>query len=277
MFQQDEIEKLVTQTLKEAQLISRESLRKMSFPEQNQNLIVAPECPGVLFHLQVFASTFVIRIVESENLKRDQRKILENPQDYPVLRLMQDDGIDHFEDKLKFFETDSLQAAKAIKKQMANKRFPIVEEHMINVSDPGDNWWIKRQNDSLEIFFKLCRTESIDSLRKIGPLGDANMTMDFLNRLYGYFTLLFPVRDFSSAHGQFYIGCEAKNNLLFNDFVDIFVSGEIGTELWEKMRTLELSAQKAEHINSLRRANYFLVEIAALRSFWLIIQSMLGR
>ncbi len=270
----DEIERLVSQTFEEAKRFARES-SDFRFDgddaHHEKGAIIAPEetC-GVLYHLQKNESTFVLRMLVSENLKEDWKTVIKGPENYPSLRL---EG--EVEESLRFFECDSIKLAKALKAQMANKRFPLHEERIINVSDPGDNWWLKKEEDGFSVFFKLCRTESMDSLVKAGPLGDCEGAMGLFNKLYGYFSLLFPLADYSSAHGQLYFSSKDAHDPVYGDIQNLFLTGEMGNHLWEKLRTLEAEIAEPKVLDSLKRANFFMMEIALMRSFWREVQALL--
>lgn len=272
----DEIEKLVAETLEN---VHSQNFERNDFffdgkgPEKPKNM--PDKVPGFIYYLQKKTSTFVIRILESDSLADDYKRILRYPEEYPSLRLLNEEDPRPLEKKLDFFECDSIGLAKAVKNQLANKRFPIHEEHIINVSDPGDNWWVKEDKGQLSIFFKLSRTESMEELVKIGPLGDPDHALSLFNQLYGYFAMLFPVKDYSSAHGQFTISCEKPFDPIFRDFMGIFTKGDIGHEFWEYLRHLEVRSQGRSYAKSLQQANYYLMEIALMRSFWMKIQGQL--
>jgi hypothetical protein len=229
------------------------------------------QVPGVFYHLEKKASTFVIRILESRDLSIDYPKILNNPENYPILRLCGDHEI-ALEDQLQFFECDLFELAKGIKTELANKRFPIFEERVFNVSDPGDSWWVKADSDEVKIFFKLSRTESMDSLIKLGPLGDTKRATEMFNQLYGYFKMIFPIEDYSSAHGQFSLKSE-RNHPMFEAFCRILTEGDSGFEFWDYLRNLEMNSADKPYLESLKEANLFLMELANLRRFWMNIQS----
>ena len=231
------------------------------------------QVPGVFYHLEKKTSTFVIRIFESYDLSLDYPKILKNPENYPTLRLVSDE-ISDISEKLKFFECDLFELAVEIKSELANKRFPIFEERVFNVSDPGDSWWVKADAGEIKIFFKLSRTEAMDSLIKLGPLGDTKRATELFNQLYGYFKMIFPVNDYSSAHGQFSIKSEADNPM-FKAFCRILTDGDSGFEFWEYLRNLEMNSIDKPYLESLKQANLFLMELANLRRFWMNIQKQL--
>lgn len=231
------------------------------------------QAPGVFYHLEKKASTFVVRILDSYDLSLDYPKILKAPENYPSLRLVGDDNF-NVKEHLQFFECDLLELARGIKAELANKRFPIFEERVFNVSDPGDSWWVKADSDEIKIFFKLSRTESIDSLVKLGPLGDTKRATEVFNQLYGYFKMIFPVKDYSSAHGQFSIKSE-ENHPMFKSFCRILTEGDSGFEFWEYLRNLEARSLDKPYLDSLKEANLFLMELANLRRFWMKIQKQL--
>lgn len=241
-----------------------ESLQGPSLPEA---------VAGILYHLEIKASTFVIRIWPSLNLAEDYQQIIDQPENYPSLRLLGDEI--PVEQKLKFFESDSFILAQEIKKQLGNKRFPIFEEHILNVSDPSDSWWVVKEKSQLRVFFKLSRTESMDKLIKLGPLGDTELAVEMFTKLYGYFQMLFPIADYSCDHGQLNIRCEREHDPVFKALVQIFEQGDADHEFWNYLRELEVQAQHKPYLESLQKANFFIMQIATMRRFWLQIQQAL--
>lgn len=257
----DDISFLVSETF--------DNVENGHFSYSEKPKIIVPEAPGVFYHIQQSAGIFVLRIQASDNLLEDYNKIVNNPEDYPSLRLVSDEGESNIEE-LKFFECDRVELARALKMQLSNRRFPIYEENVINVSDPSYSWWLDDSQDEFKIYFKLSNTLNMRRLKKIGPLYDSKLAMERFAKLYGYFSMLFPVGDFSSNHGQMSISCNETLHPLFLAFKDLFIEGEIEYELWEKLRDLELEAShnKAPYLRALQEANYFLMELATIRKFW---------
>lgn len=180
----DDISFLVQETLKEAEKSSQKETGLFSQIFSKDKL--PEEAPGFFYHLQQKVSTFVIRIYPSKNLREDYTNILKHPDLYPTLRLEESDN---FEESLKYFECDNYQIAENIKIQLGNKRFPLFEERVFNVSDPGDSWWVKLEESRVTIYFKLSATVEMDSLIKLGPLGDPQKAVDTFSKLYGYFKM----------------------------------------------------------------------------------------
>ena len=144
-----------------------------------------------------------------------------------------------------------------------------------NISDPGDSWWLKIEKNSLSVLFKLSHTENVAGLIKLGPLGAPEKSQEILDQLYGYFKMMFPIEDYSSAHYKWTISCAEEDNLNFNFLRELFVSGEPHYDFWEFLRNLEYNSQDKPFLDSLQKANYFLMELAAIRNFWKVIEEKL--
>lgn len=261
----DDISFLLQETLKDAQTVSKKN-RKFIPQIFKQEEDLPEEMPGFLYHLQKKPSTFVIRIYPSKNLRSDYLNIKKHPDLFPTLRLNEVQG-DMIE-QLQYFECDRYEFALSIKNNLGNKRFPIFEERIFNISDPGDSWWLKLDDQRITILFKLSHTDDIKKLVKLGPLGDPIKTMDILGQLYGYFQMIFPIMDYSSCHGQWSVSCGERDNSNFDYLKQLFLSGETSHELWEYLRRLEFEADSKIVLDSLQRANYFLMEMSYIRNFW---------
>jgi len=94
------------------------------------------------------------------------------------------------------------------------------------------------------------------------------MAMEKFSKLHGYFNLLFPVADYSCAHGQFSMSCSEPDNQVFNELIRVFTEGDVGHDFWETLRKLEMDSQDEPYLKALQQANYFLIEISTIRNFW---------
>ena len=110
---QDDIELLVSQTFKEAQEL--EGKNEFPWEATGDNFLEVPsDTPGLLYYLQKNSSTFVIRMIEAEDLRSMRERIISAPEDFPSLRLLSGEDGRSLEEKLNFFECDNLQIAKSI-------------------------------------------------------------------------------------------------------------------------------------------------------------------
>ena len=274
----DEITYLVSETFRNLKNYSTESSSNFvfDFDEDDDDASLPDTVPGFFYHLQLQSSTFVIRILESENLQEDYQKIIRYPEDYPTLRLIGEEGINDIKSKLNYFYCDSIHIARAVKNYLSNKRFPIHEEHVFNVSDPSDCWWIKVEENALTVYFKLSKTEQIESLVKVGPLGDKQLAIKRLGQFYGYFNQMFPIDDFSCNHGSFHISTIDAKNENFKDLQKIFSRGAANHDFWVFLSQLEFNAKSDKVRQSIRVANYYLMELSVMRRFWKRIQAQIN-
>jgi hypothetical protein len=232
-----------------------------------------PESCGVFYNLEQTAGTFVIRIFASSNLQKDIEEIQKHPENFPKLRLVNEEGFDF--EKLKFFECDNHLIAQKIVTQLANKRFPKFEENVINVSDPGDSWYLQSKNGEFSLFFNLSRTESIDSLTKLGPLGDVEEVSMLLTKIRPYFSKFFQIEKYTNHKSNFTLKVE-ESNIYLEEFINLFVQGEIGPFLFQKFIELEKTAPNENVLKSFQKVNYFFMELASIRGFWKQVESELA-
>lgn len=237
---------------------------------------IAPsEVPGILYHVQVKGQVFVVRIFESSDLSKDFTEALKYPEHYPSLRLIEEDD-SSIEEKLRFFECDTLSIAKNVKQHLGNKRFPLYEEHVFNVSDPADSWWLQKEGSEISLSFKLAKTQKTSQMMKIGPLGDAERATKKLTKLAGYFSLLFPVESYSCAHGTFYLKTRVSSHPFFKDFVALLSGDQVGHDFWMYLVRLEIEAEDIETKEFIQEANFFLMELSVMRRFWKQVTGLLG-
>ena len=272
----DDISFLVQETLKEIEKtrFDRGLITNFFGKSTEEDVNVPEEVPGVLFHLQKKTSTFVIRLQESSNLKEDFKNIMKHPEFFPSLRMSE--GEESFEEKLSFFECDNIEVAKMIKDHLSNKRFPMHEEHVFNVSDPGDSWWLRLEENKISVHFKLSQTDKMDGLLKLGPLGNDEYHIEILNKLFGYFKMIFPVGDYSCGSSQWSVTCSEANNLNFENLKLLFSHGETSYDFWEILRRLEQNAKDESLLKSLQQANFYMMKLSCMRHFWKTIQNNLN-
>lgn len=265
----DDISFLVQETFKDVEK-SKKGGFLSHFLGQEEEL--APESSGVFYKLELKAATYVVRIFASDNLQRDLKNIKKHPDMYPTLRLTEEDLISG---RLQFFVCDGLKLAESLKANLANKRFPLFEENVFNVSDPGDSWWLNVEESSLKIYFKLSRTENMSRLIKLGPLGEGRRYSELFVQLRGYFQKLFPVSDYACGNGQISMSCLDPQNNNFYSLIQLFKHGELNSDLFEFLRRWESDPASANFRDSIQKANYTMVELATMRRFWLDIQEQI--
>lgn len=268
----NDISFLVSQTFEQVE----KGIYSGKYLEEEARLEQPDELAGVIFHLERKVSTFVIRVEATDNLRETYHQIIKNPSEFSKLRL--DTGPDTpIKNQIEYFVCDSVMHAELIKYQLANKRFPLFEESMMNISDPGDSWWFRDQGDKFTIHFQFSHMQNDGSLLKLGPLGDSDQVMANFQKLRGYFSILFPVSTYASGHGQMVMGTSKADDQVFKGIKDLFMTGETGHFFWDYLRKLEEDAREKDpkFLKSLLKANFFLMELATIRRFWMAIEKKL--
>ena len=278
----DDIERMVNETYKDfherfpeqppREPIVRTPVVILEVPEMaplEHDVNELPVDPGLIYHLQKTQSLFVIRTLVSENIRDDYEKILRNPEEYPSLRLLEG-GPGDLEKKLRFFLLDNHLQAEVIHDQICNRRFPVNEEIMCNLSDPGFSWWLTKKSNGFQLSFTLSVTAEEEAV-KLGPIGDHQLalksfqTMEALLQEAG---LELNIQN-ETNRVQFNDGEE----LLIEELKDMFEFGVLGEGM---MNLFKLLARRTADHSQLETLWLYFQEIAAMRRFWIQVQYDLG-
>jgi len=221
--------------------------------------------PGIIYHLQKSTSLFVVRTFVSQNLQADYNQILEFPENYPSLRLLET-GAHSLSDKLRYFPLDHHVQAEIIHDLISNRRFPIHEEMMCNLSDPGFSWWLSKKASGFQLSFTLSVNGDGEPV-KLGPIGDQQLAMrnfQLLGLLLNEAGLNLNVEN-ESNRVQFNDGEE----FLLEEIKDLFEFGVVGEGLENLFKLL---ARRIKDHSQLETLWFYLQEVAAMRRFWIQIQ-----
>jgi len=263
----DEIELMVSETYKHLhENYSQESISAPAFMTVKEDEESEyPDSPGIIYHLQKSTSLFVIRTLVSHNLRQDFQDILAHPEEYPSLRLLEG-AVEDLNQKLRFFMLDNHLQAEIIHDQISNRRFPIHEEVMCNLSDPGFSWWLTKKNNGFQIAFTLSVTAE-DTTVKLGPIGDqqlAHKSFRHMQSLMQEAGLNLNIQN-ETNRVQFNEGEE----FLLEELKDLFEFGVIGEGM---VNLFKLLARRIHDHSQLETLWLYLQEIAAMRRFWIQVQ-----
>lgn len=222
--------------------------------------VVYPEGPGLLYRLEKGASTFVLRILEASSIKESMELLNGSEQLKKLLRVT-----DETLSSVQYFETPSREVALSVKEKVANKRFPLEEQTLCNLSDPGFSWWISTGANSINISFKNYRLDEVGGYQSLGALGDPKISAAKLNNCQSLLRELFPVGHFFCNENLFGLETTSAGSMAFEKFKRLFLEGRDLEELFD------LSVLHQKHHASLT----FLREISFVRKFWRAIESEL--
>jgi len=255
----DDIEFLVNETFKhfEQNFANAEELPELTMKDETVNLVEYPATAGVIYHIQKSTSIFVIRTFVSQNLKEDFCKIVQAPEEYPSLRLLEG-GNQEIEGRLKFFMVDNLFQAEIIHDQINNRRFPVHEELICNISDPGFSWWLTKKSKGFQLAFTMS-VASDEGTLKLGPMGDREVALRNFQMLEEFVTRAGLEMNIQNEVNRVqFTDCD---EFLLEELKDIFEFGVITDTMQELFRSL----------GNMTTWLYF-QELAAMRRFWIQIQ-----
>ena len=195
--------------------------------------------------------------------------ILNQPEDYPSLKLLEESGVP--EERLQWFSTETRNQAEHVHARMGQRRFPRREEDVCNLSDPGFSWWMESSQGHFTLFGKMNWVK--EGLVRLGPLHDMNLAAPRWTELAALLVFLPIPLEVSTEVSRFQMSASHEHAWLVEEFRNVFTKGEVSNELREMFVIL---GKRGATNNQLESCWYFLQESAAARKFWLQIQSQLN-
>lgn len=264
----DEIELLVAETFKHFnENFNHAQVEEVSLPpeiSESDDALTIPAEPGVIYHIQKSSSVFVIRTMVSANIREDLTLINEQPENYPSLRLLEGGETD-VSKKLKFFIVENPSQAEIIHDQLHNRRFPIFEEMMCNLSDPGFSWWLTKKEKGFQLAFTM--SVSDNNTIKIGPLGDRELAVKNFQTFEQLVTGAGLEMNIQNEMNRVqFSDCE---EFILEELKDVFEFGVITQTLQDIFKIL---SRKCSQVSALEETWFYLQELAAMRRFWIQIQ-----
>lgn len=267
----DEIELMVAETFKHLQHHFTDSCDSeiVGMREEIEEVNEFPAEPGLLYHLQKTTSLFVVRTLVSKNIRDDYNKILANPENYPSLRLLEG-GADDVAKKLRFFILESHLQAEIIHDQIGNRRFPVNEEIMCNLSDPGFSWWLTKKANGFQISFNLS-VNDVEETVKLGPVGDQQLALRSFQQMESLMQEAGLVLNIQNEVNR--VQFNDGEEFLLEELKDLFEFGVISEEM---INLFKLLARRTSDHSQLETLWLYFQEIAAMRRFWIQVQYDLG-
>lgn len=220
---------------------------------------VAPLAPGIIFRIDRGANTFCVRGFTTENINYQLKAL---PYESAKLMLLK---AQNENDQIFYFETKTFEVAEIIKDQIINRRFPIQEDAVCNISDPGYSWWMDVTPGRFEIHFKSNSIQRAEKFVKIGPVGDSKIAMLRLNQAHALLRSSFPLTEFSCTDKSLVVATSKPDHSSFLSFQNIFLNGDNHT------------CPENFPDNSTGKTLYFyFLELATLRKFWIEVEAKLS-
>jgi hypothetical protein len=218
------------------------------------------EGPGLFYFIDKGERTFCVRGVVVEDGYQNYKQIENGEFNYEKLG-----NFDPSKNQLNFFPTKSISLAEIVQKQILNQRFPINEEIIFNLSDPGFSWWMTVDDEGFYIFMRHPGPDMMENIINLGPLGDPKKAKRIFNEIVFKLVNLFPIEEFYCNEISFCLRVKDKKNFFFQALKNLFYQGSMEEEIGEYFGAY-LGPQ---HLN-------FFNEISAIRGFWLRIKNNLN-
>lgn len=213
-----------------------------------------PQGPGILYRVVTGGSTFSLRGVACDNIKEFADELDSgNIALKTALKIADDDE----NVEIHHFRCDFLEQAEIIIEQLFNRRFPLYEDMLCNLSDPGYSWWMEPSNENLTVYFKAHSIEREKNLIKLGPIGDYALAHRRFSELQKVLHSMFSVREYSCDERRLVIKPVNASSEGFKALREIFAKGKSPTDL-PGFAPSEMG----------RTLFFYLSELASVRSFW---------
>ncbi len=215
---------------------------------------------GIFYFLDRGEKTFCVRGIPVEDASQVFRQI-ENGE----FNLEKFGNFDPSKNELNFFPTKSVSLAEILQNQICNQRFPINEDMIFNLSDPGFSWWMTIEDDGFRIFMRHPGPDLMDKIINLGPLGDPKKAKRIFNEIVFKLVNLFPIEEFYCNEISFNLRVKDKKNFFFQALKDLFHRGSMEDEICEYFGAY----LGPHHLN-------FFSEISAIRGFWVKIKKQMN-
>ncbi|OUR96413.1 hypothetical protein A9Q84_08660 [Halobacteriovorax marinus] len=229
--------------------------------EQLPDISPFPISTGLVFKIDAGVSTFCVRGIVTHDINESINEVMGGNEALSrKLKIQSRSDLSN----VHYFETDSIEHAEIIAEYIVNKRFPVHEEMVCNLSDPGFSWWLESNEQGLKVFFKAQSVERDEEYLRLGPIGDRGIAALKFAKCEGLLRKVFSIAEYSSTEKSFEMCPVRSGDLNYEMFRDIFEIGQFNFDFSQLDLTLED-----------RRLVLFLKEIAAVRGFWISVEEIL--
>jgi len=215
--------------------------------------------PGLFYFLDRGERTFCVRGIFTEESGQTLKQIENGDFNFEKFG-----NFDPSKNKLEFYPTKSIALAEVVQNQICNQRFPLNEDIIFNLSDPGFSWWMSIQDDGFQIFMRHPGPDMMENIINLGPLGDPKKAKRIFNEIIFKLVNLFPIEEFYCNEISFNLRVKDKKNFFFQALKNLFYQGSMENEISEYFGAY----LGPYHLN-------FFSEISAIRGFWVTIKKQL--
>jgi hypothetical protein len=215
-----------------------------------------PEGPGLIYRIDQNGSTFCLRGEPVTSIRAAFDRLNEDAD-----RLHEVFRTEGALDEILFFETESVELAEVVRDQLFNRRFPIEEDVLCNLSDPGFSWWLRRGPLGLDLYFRSHGINRARELKGLGPMGDRSIASLRFKQLLELLSTELTYQQLKCSEKQISFQVAPVSLVLLNELGDFLEHGQTPE------RILDVLAQSGN-----QTLYYYTQELVALRLFWLEVE-----
>jgi hypothetical protein len=247
-----------------SRFINREESNLIDFSDSEEDTSQIPlnctyQGPGVVYLIEKGISTFCIRGIATDDLAWEQDQLETQNSDFLKQFRVSSENLEQC-NSIRFFETPSEEIAQGIIKTMMNRRFPIAEASLCNLSDPGFSWWMDQGETEINIYFQSHSIDRDKLLIQLGPLGDSNLATTMMQKASSTLKHFFPIKEYSITPRSMSISCCDTGIEGFSELARLFAEGDF---CWEEI----LSMGSGQHFEVLE----YLHQLSFKRRFWKLV------
>lgn len=220
-----------------------------------EEIINTPNSSGIIFNIFKSGNTFSIRGFAVHSICDAFESL--SLEDKHMMKLLKIEASQI--SSVKYFELDCFERAEIIVDQICNKRFPIEEDVLCNISDPGFSWWYGKSQDGFRVNFRSHKFMCQGLRIKLGPIGDVVVAGVRFEKLKNHFKHHLPISEVVINEKQFVLKSSDANHPILLELMNLFENGVISPD----------SALLCELDLTLK---YYLLELADVRRFWIEIE-----
>ncbi len=218
-----------------------------------------PDTVGVVYNILWAGNTVSLRGVATEDI-RETFEQLETGDNVLLKRFkITEEQIE----TLFFFECEYIEQAQVLVDQLFFKRYPMEEEMVCNISDPGFSWWYLRTENGFRVNFKSHKTESSAHRIKLGPIGDVVVSSVRFQKIVDHIRDYLPIKDVKISEKSFVLESDEVIHPIIEEFKNILENG-----LVEEDSAIICELPLTEKL--------FLFELATIRRFWINLEEITG-
>lgn len=218
----------------------------------------APELPGIIYRIEKGVNTFCLRMAAHLDLKAALKLIEEGDDELHEKLKIEENQEDII---LEVYPVENLFEAESICSTLAQRRFPLDEKALCNISDPGFYWWLSTSEGKLTVYFQSYGALEDASVEQIGPLFDAQVFRQVIGSVAQAYWQKNGVTNFLASRKS--ITWEGNAEVL-HELSNWFSKGDIPASLiaWAESK-------------GMKSLTYLVQEVASNRRFWREIQQQL--